>query len=177
MDIPKDLVIACGNYGVSEEAYIRYAKSLKDHINCVIEAFIEKLGGNYGEVEYHDLSKWKPCEFPFYAKHFQGGGDPNGFSRAWLHHLHNNPHHWQYWMFPDNFSPKGSNVINGCLPMPHDFCMEMVADWMGASKAYTGDWNMSKWLKDNFHKVKLHPDSLYGTKATLLELGYNVDKL
>lgn len=177
MKLIDESIIACQNYGVSEEVYTRYAESLKLHINCVIEAFVEQLGLDYGEIEYHDLSKWHPEEFPFYAKHFQGGGDPDGFSRAWLHHLHNNPHHWQYWMFPDNFSPKGSNVVSGCLPMPPNFCLEMVADWMGASKAYTSNWNMSEWLKGNFHKVRLHPDSMYFVKATLLELGYNTDKL
>ncbi len=171
--VPEYSIIACNNYGVSKEVYTKYAESLKLHISCVVEAWVETLGLDYGEIEYHDESKWHPDEFQFYAKHFYGGGDPVGFSRAWLHHLHNNPHHWQYWMFPDGWSMKDSNVVDGCLPMPANCIMEMVADWMGASKAYTGEWNMTVWLDKNFCKVKLHPASMYAAKNILLELGYN----
>ncbi len=56
--------------------------------------------------------------------------DPEAYDRAWLHHLHNNPHHWQYWVMPPEFNPDGDHD-NGCLKMPEEYVLEMIADWMG----------------------------------------------
>jgi hypothetical protein len=174
INIPEASLIACNNRGIEKDIYTKYAESLKLHINYVMEAWLDTLGGDYGEIEYHDHSKWFPAEFPFYAKHFFGGGDPDNFPSAWLHHLHNNDHHWQFWMFPDDYSPDG--VVNGCIEMPTNCALEMIADWLGASKAYTGDWNMSGWLEKNFQKVRLHPNTKYLVVNTLLELGYKVEQ-
>lgn len=133
-----------------------YLDSLVDHIRYVREAG-ERLRVSPTQLKMHDQSKFSHAEFPFYAKHFQGGGDPDGFAGAWLHHLHNNPHHWQHWLFPDRFTPKGSkNVENGAVEMPYNYMLEMVADWMGASMAYTGSWDMTDWLYKNMPKITLH---------------------
>ena len=122
----------------------------------------------------HDLSKFTRSELPHYNRQFFGDkGDPQGFAKAWLHHQNRNPHHWEYWITRSDHSHGGSGAVDGCLPMPARYIREMVADWMGASKAYTGSWWMQDWLEKNLGKMRLHPttkDSLY---SILFSQGYD----
>ena len=47
----------------------------------------------------HDESKWSEEEYGPYDEYFYGSKDNiDEFNYAWLHHIHNNPHHWQYWV-------------------------------------------------------------------------------
>ena len=87
----------------------------------------------------HDLSKYSPTEFLESARYWTGTGSPIneakndvGISRAWLHHRGRNPHHWAYWA--DNFS-EGFTIH----PMPMNDFVEMVCDFLGAGRAYSGD--------------------------------------
>jgi hypothetical protein len=149
-----------------------FDKSVNLHIAYVREAGA-KLGVPSEQLEAHDQSKFSIAEFPYYARQFHGDhGDPDGFAQAWLHHLHNNPHHWQFWMFPDGFVPRGSKVENGVIEMPYNYALEMIADWMGASFAYTGSWDMSEWLFKNIPKITLHSNTAEYVRQTLDALGY-----
>lgn len=148
-----------------------FAKSLDEHIAFVQEAG-RKIGVSSELLAIHDESKWDISEFPGYANHFKGGGAPDEFSRAWLHHIHANPHHWQHWIFSDGYTPKNSQVENGIVEMPEEFALEMIADWMGASRAYQGHWDMTEWLKNNFGKIRLHSRSRLFVVNKLHELGY-----
>ena len=114
----------------------------------------------------HDLSKFRPCEFFPYAKHFGSGietgrskngydklydtGDP-GFDIAWLKHIHANKHHWQYWTQPT----KGRGVH--CHSMPFEYIEEMVCDWKGASRAQGHGGMIRAWYEENGLKMVLHP--------------------
>lgn len=121
----------------------------------------------------HDLSKFTPSELPQYNRHFFGDkGDPKGFARAWLHHQNYNPHHWEYWITRSDHSHGGSGAVDGCLEMPETYIREMIADWLGASRAYTGSWEMSDWLLKNLPKIKLHPLTRRKVHNVLTELGY-----
>lgn len=128
-----------------------FFESLHLHIRYVRQAG-EIVGGIPGKLLLtHDASKFCTAEVTHYARQFHGDrGDPHGFAMAWLHHIHNNQHHWQHWVFPDGYEPEGSQSEGGAMPMPEVFVREMVADWMGASFAYTGSWDMSDWLNKNF---------------------------
>tara|TARA_Y100000310_G_scaffold15713_1_gene15784 strand:+ start:819 stop:1004 length:186 start_codon:yes stop_codon:yes gene_type:complete len=47
--------------------------------------------------------------------------------------------------------------------MPEWAVREMVADWMGAGRAYKGKWpdpNDWTWLNDAWAKMKLHPKTI-----------------
>lgn len=145
-------------YGIDAAIAEAYADSLNEHIRYVQEAAV-RIGMDAEDVLQHDDSKWSLAEFPGYALHFKGGGAPDRFAKAWLHHIHNNSHHWQYWIFADGFTPKGSTVENGVVEMPPWCVVEMVADWMGASRAYTGSWDMAEWLGENLPKIRLHSRS------------------
>lgn len=86
----------------------------------------------------HDLSKFSPTEFFESAKYYVGTKSPidvcksvNGFSKAWLHHKGRNTHHYEHWQ--DNFDNGGGPIV-----MPFEDSLEMLADYLGAGKAYMG---------------------------------------
>lgn len=162
-------------FGITVEQLEAYMESLCLHITSVREAG-ERIGVDRRQLREHDMSKTNLEELPHYVRQFHGDkGDPDGFARAWLNHIHCNPHHWQHWIFPDGYTPKGSTVDGGIVAMPDIYVKEMVADWMGASLAYTNSWDMAEWLGQNLPKIKLHLTSWQTLKAVLRALpeGYH----
>lgn len=156
-------------WGIPLDVWQKYNEYLNRHIEAVQEAG-RKLGVDESQLATHDASKWDYEEFYGYAMHFFGGGAPNNFAHAWLHHIHHNPHHWEHWIFPNGF--KG--LENGCLEMPQQYILEMVADWQGAGYAMKGSWDISDWLVKNWDKIKLHPDSRLYLAEVLDGLGYKI---
>ena len=156
---------------LSEKDARAYLASLGKHIRYVREAGA-KLGVSERLLLKHDESKFTIVEFFGYAKHFHGDGDPEGFAEAWLHHIHHNEHHWQHWIFPDGYTPDGADVENGVIAMPQAYALEMVADWMGASKAYTDSWDMTDWLQKNMMRIRLHSRTAEFVRQVLSSLGY-----
>lgn len=114
----------------------------------------------------HDLSKFTRHELPHYDRQFFGDkGDPEGFAVAWHHHIIHNPHHPEHWTYIDK---AGDQV----LPMPPVYVKEMVTDWLGASRAYTGSWDMTTWLDKNLSTMHLHPETWRLVGVELSHLGY-----
>lgn len=117
----------------------------------------------------HDWSKFGPLEWTAYANHFyrDGGvwkfkrnkgqhspGDAKDeFNRAWLRHIHKNPHHWQHWVLM--FDDDGYQA----LEMPENFVREMVADWMGAGLAQKGIPDILHWYDQNKNRMILHENT------------------
>lgn len=123
----------------------------------------------------HDLSKFTRAELPHYNRwFFVDKDDPNGWLRAWLHHQNFNPHHWEHWIIRTDHTRGRGNIVDGCLPMPERYVREMIADWMGASRGYTGSWDMSEWLATNLSKMKLHPVTRQRIDSVLVKLGYEM---
>lgn len=119
-----------------------------------------KLGLPLWRSIVHDWSKFLPSELPHYEREFFGDkGDPDGFAVAWLWHQNRHPHHPEFWITRSDHTHGGADgsTTDGCLPMPTVYVKEMIADWMGASMAYTGTWNMQSWLVENLPKKRLHP--------------------
>lgn len=107
----------------------------------------------------HDWSKFTPAEWgpyvrQFYDKDKKVKGD---FERAWLHHVHRNPHHWNHWVLPGDsaYMDKPGRVVR----MPDKLVREMVADWCSAGRVITGDWEIFEWYGKNKDKIQLHPES------------------
>lgn len=104
----------------------------------------------------HDWQKFTPTEWKPYAWSFYGPWSykerpkwlVESFDRAWLHHIHYGPHHWEYWI-----------LDNKPLEMPDRYRREMLADWRGAGRAITGSDNTKEWHKENRDKIKLHPQT------------------
>lgn len=119
----------------------------------------------------HDLSKLRYSELVPYANFFyqKKRRDTTGYYKptdtgdesfdfAWLLHQKRNKHHWQWWGLPED---EGGLKV---LPMPLKYCLEMVADWCGASKAqghggYGGSNGVLVWYHKHKHKMSLHPDT------------------
>lgn len=110
----------------------------------------------------HDLSKYTPTEFKEYAMYYGYDRSPveickekNGYCNSWMHHKGHNPHHYEYWV--DNLDGGGVPLI-----MPWKYAMEMVCDYIGAGKVYSGSsytnkspleyWNVKK-LGSKIHPV------------------------
>ena len=160
-----------------EQHIVDFQNSLKLHIKYVQQACLIVGGIPDDQIDAHDQSKYCPDEFEPYARWFHSDDKrPDEFSRAWLHHIHWNPHHWQHWIFPDGFALKGSKSENGILPIPENYAREMVADWMGASIAYTQSWDMSGWLNNHLAngKIKLHSDTRNLVDEILISMGYSI---
>lgn len=128
----------------------------------------------------HDMSKLTFIELPHYQRQFFGKADDSaGFIGCWVHHQNNNPHHWEYWIprtghnhcippYPDNVP----------IPMPECFVREMVADWLGAGRAYEGKWpNIYNWFwfDKNFPDIRsrCHPITVERTLRVIEELKYS----
>ena len=69
---------------------------------------ILKPGVDYDwQLQYgHDFSKNSAAEYEAYDNYFYGGYRSYSvlmeFKKAWLHHIHVNPHHWQHWILPSS---------------------------------------------------------------------------
>ncbi|MDR2934188.1 MAG: DUF5662 family protein [Rickettsiales bacterium] len=144
-----------------------YWKHFKTIITHKYYVFMEmKEYGLYWQGLVHDMSKFTSVEFK-QAKYYRGTGSPIdaekkeiGYSASWLHHFHNNKHHWEYWY----------DATTGKLaPIPEKHLKEMVCDIIGASKAYNRkNWTPDKpieYMKNN----STHPQKLKDILIPMLE--------
>lgn len=157
--------------GVPGQVLEDYYQVLMAHIMAVQNA-AEKIGVSLDQAYQHDLSKFSKEEYGAYAMQFVGGGAPDAFAYAWLHHIHQNNHHWQHYVFPDGYTPKDSKVEKGVVEMPRHFALEMIADWMGASWVYAKTEDMTGWLVQNMGKMILHSATAAYVREELTKLGY-----
>ena len=100
----------------------------------------------------HDESKWKDEEYTAYADYWNRKEHTKdvllNYNLAWNHHIHNNPHHWQYWVSIKN---DGEYKI---LDMPDEYIYEMLADW-GSFKYTDTNKTAYKWYSKNKDKMLL----------------------
>jgi len=99
--------------------------------------YARKLGiGWRGFV--HDMSKFSPTEFWESVRYWNGKSSPipvckvdKGYSLAWQHHKGRNTHHYEYWI---------DRLDEGGVPIkvPFEDMLELIADWLGAGRAYLG---------------------------------------
>jgi len=100
-------------------------------------------------VNRHDISKLSEKEFVQYRQFFY----PTSFeeknedlmNEAWMHHLNNNGHHWQYWTGRDFDDPNKALI----------YLIENICDWMAMGYEF-GD-NAKIYYENNKSKIKL-PD-------------------
>ena len=149
----------------------QYDEYLQEHISNVNKAWMwmEEHGIIPPHMAYegerlinHDQSKYYEEEYDAYDDYFYGkeGKDEedisvidSAFDYAWLHHIHNNPHHWQYWVLIND-----ENGIKA-LEMPHSRVYEMIADWWSFS------WRNGD-LKEIFNWYNKHKDKMIMHQST-----------
>lgn len=103
----------------------------------------------------HDKSKDEPDEYEPYDAYFYGNNRSyqvvQDYQKAWLLHIHRNPHHWQHWILI-NDDPKEGEIV---LEMPYDYILEMICDWWSFSW-HSGDlYEIFKWYEDHSKYIKL----------------------
>lgn len=83
------------------------------------------------QITMHDISKYSDEEYLAYDEYFYGKEKTekveSDFNYAWLHHIHKNPHHWQYWVLKHDDEPEEA------LEMPENYVYEMICDWWSFS--------------------------------------------
>lgn len=130
----------------------------------------------------HDASKRSPEEYEAYDDYFYGkeGRDEDDirvindtFDYAWLHHIHNNPHHWQYWVLLEDdegaYKPKA-------LMMPEEYMYEMIADWWSFSWKDGNLKEIFDWWKDHEKKMLLHPETRKMVEDVLSKMKTEIEK-
>ena len=116
----------------------------------------------------HDMSKFRPSEWFPYLNHFYlSSSSSEAFNKAWLKHIHRNPHHGQYWWLIQD-SGEGTTI-----EIPKKYIKEMVADWIGAGKAITGKDNVIEWYKENAKNMSIRIESTFEIERLLRKL-YNL---
>lgn len=155
---------------------------LRDHISNVKRAYdwledhipsIKVLMDGHEDILYeHDKSKYSDCEYDAYDAYFYGGNRSfkvvNDFNRAWLHHIHANPHHWQHWILIMD-DPDKSEL---CIKMPTWYVVEMICDWWSFSFAKGELSEIFTWYADH-PNIKLHKN----TKAIVEDILNEIQKI
>lgn len=122
----------------------------------------------------HDTSKTDPEEYDAYDAYFYGNNRSysvvQNFKKAWLRHIHNNPHHWQHWILINDEPKEGMVVID----MPYIYVVEMICDWWSFSWN-KGDLNeIFGWYEDRKDYMKLSANTRISVEYIL---GKMKDKL
>lgn len=132
---------------------IEYDQYLNQHITNVDRAFVW-LRFNLPEVAdaadltlssfgyNHDSSKYSWEEYDAYDAYFYRPEKTkevkDNFNKAWLHHIHVNPHHWQHWVLVNDDPNEGTIALD----IPYKYVIEMICDW----------WSFS-WANGNLYEI------------------------
>lgn len=130
---------------------------IKDHI----PELLGNVDGYFLQLSIfsHDDSKYDRDEYSAYDAYFYGGNKSfevvNNFNRAWLNHIHKNPHHWQHWILI-NDDPNEGEII---MDMPYTYIIEMVCDWWAFSWQKGNLYEIFEWYDEHKEYIKLSFDT------------------
>lgn len=147
--------------------YDRYLEQHKGNVKRAFEWIRDNLSyllkGSY-DYEWqigmaHDQSKTDEDEYNAYDAYFYGNNKSyqvvQDFNKAWLMHIHKNPHHWQHWILINDNPEEGEKI----LEMPYNYIIEMICDWWAFSWK-SGNLNeIFKWYDEHKDYIKLHPET------------------
>ena len=148
----------------------QYTEYMKAHIEAINDGYhwlttylpniftyedIDYAPSIYINIQDHDKSKYFNDEWIPYREYFYGERTPEveeAFDYAWLAHIHNNEHHWQYWvLLEDNegvYKPKA-------LDIPYEFIIEMILDWWSFSWKTGNLYEIFTWYENHKDKILL----------------------
>lgn len=128
------------------------------------------------QILMHDKSKFDREEYDAYDAYFYGGKTPEveeNFQKAWLRHIHLNPHHWQYWVLINDDPGEGEVLIE----MPYNYIIEMICDWWAFSWAKGDLSEIFAWYEEHSSYIRLASETRKIIEDILWELrgrlGYN----
>ena len=143
---------------------------LKENLPDVLseDNYIEETS-YYGELDeiiaQHDKSKYNrvpdvekyydlACEWDAYNDYFYGEQTDevkSAFDKAWLAHIHANPHHWQHWLLQNDDPKIGLRILD----MPYVFIIEMICDWWAFSWKNDDLYEIFNWYDKNKNGILL----------------------
>lgn len=144
---------------------VAYGKYLDQHLRNVFNGY-DWIRSNLPDIlngaDYedqirlgHDGSKFGTAEYPAYDAYFYGKEKTDeikeNFNYAWLHHIHHNPHHWQYWVLINDEPGEGMVVLD----MPHSYIIELICDWWAFSWAKGNLFEIFSWYDKHKAYMKL----------------------
>jgi hypothetical protein len=150
--------------GVAYDQYLAQHKAnvfqgfrwLKDNLPEIVFP----LGEKYVDYEWqigmaHDTSKDDETEYHAYDAYFYGGNRSyavqQAFNKAWLLHIHRNPHHWQYWILVNDDPGQDGAIL---IDMDHNYIIEMICDWWAFSWASGNLFEIFKWYDEHKQWIK-----------------------
>lgn len=163
----------------------QYDEYLIRHKDGVSKAF-EWMNSNMHELIYpneisirdqiavHDQSKFSKEEYDAYDAYFYGNNRSyqvvDNFNKAWLHHIHSNPHHWQHWVL---LQDEGSAIY---IDMPMNYIIEMICDWWSFSWNEGNLFEIFSWYEDNKKNIKLNDKTQIIVEGMLEEMKYILEE-
>jgi hypothetical protein len=150
-------------------AYDEYLAEHIGNVNKGLHWMLDNLGLSQEEksaiveamTHQHDASKYDKAEYDAYDKYFYGANKTyavvQAFNYAWLHHIHNNPHHWQYWVLLEDDPEEGLPYKTLMIPLPYIF--EMIADWWTFSWKNNNLFEIFNWYAEHRDKQYINPES------------------
>lgn len=165
---------------------VDYSKYLDQHIYNVYKGYewirrnMPEILVNYDcefQIRYtHDSTKFDVEEYDAYDKYFYGGKKTEevnkNFNVAWLHHIHNNPHHWQHWVLINDDPGEGMVILD----MPHNYIIEMICDWWAFSWAKGNLYEIFNWYDQHKKYMKLSENTRKTVDDILLKLKNKLDE-
>lgn len=163
----------------------QYDEYLKTHIENVSKAYkwlVDHFGKDYNvnwthKVIDHDKSKYTPEEYDAYDKYFYGKKTPevnDAFNRAWLHHIHNNPHHWQYWVLIEDDPEINNDFL--CIEIPIENVFEMIADWWSFSWKTNNLYEIFDWYDNHKKTMRLNSSTKKIVESILDSIREKLDR-
>lgn len=155
------------NYIVEHIANVRkgrkwFNENLPDLINEFIPVFISFTDHDNSK---YDIEEYEPYDDYFYGKEKSALIKKN-YDYAWLHHIHNNPHHWQYWVLINDEPNEGPKA----LEMPNRYIFEMICDWWAFSWKTGNLTEIFRWYDEHKNSMILHPKTRIKVERILNEL-------
>lgn len=141
-----------------DQYLVRHRENVRKGFEWIRQNLPELLvAGAEWQAEFaHDASKNEPDEYEAYDRYFYGNNKSyqvvEDYKRAWLLHIHRNPHHWQHWILI-NDDPEEGEVV---LEMPDNYILEMICDWWAFSWQKGNLSEIFEWYDTHKSYMKLH---------------------
>lgn len=163
-----------------------YDNYLKEHIGGMAEAYFwlenhvpDAVPKSVRDISYeftfdHDESKFEAEEYHPYDAYFYGDKSykvVQEFDYAWLHHIHHNPHHWQYWVLINDDEKDGTRA----LKMPDRYVIEMICDWWSFSFRKGDLYEIFTWYDAHKDRMILHKETREQVEYILSEIRKELD--
>lgn len=122
-------------------------------INFIDNAERQALEYRIVFFNHHDISKNSKEEYLAYDAYFYGEERTKlveqNFDRAWLMHIHKNPHHWQYWILIED----EGRILT--IDMDYQYIIEMICDWWSFSWKSGNLLEIFDWYEDKKENMLL----------------------